>query len=277
MWRRQLSRDLALAVLALSVLQIRTSASAADDGRKLAPLFEQQVTRRLEVPPAEQERYAQLLTSALQNAEVSELSPQYILLVDRNPRVQAAMIEWKAADGLFHLIGATSVSTGRPGTYEHFVTPLGVYEHRTSNPDFRSKGTRNKFGIRGYGVRGLRIFDFGWVMAPKGWGDHAVSRLRLQVHATDPDRLERRLGTPQSEGCVRTTASFNVFLDRYGILDADYDKAAGKRQSVLSSTREPTPWSGRYLVVVDSQRQERPVWARTSPPTPAHRRNVHSN
>jgi hypothetical protein len=183
------------------------------------------------------------------------------------------MIEWKAPDGLFHLIGATPVSTGRPGTYEHFVTPLGVFEHRTSNPDFRSKGTRNKFGIRGYGVRGLRVFDFGWVEAPKGWGDHALSRLRLQVHATDPDRLESRLGTPQSEGCVRTTASFNVFLDRYGILDADYERAEGKqrRVSVLSPTRQPTPWSGRYLVVVDSQRQARPAWAKSVPPAPRRR------
>jgi len=267
MWRRQLSRDLVAAIVVLIVPQARPTASAADDGRKLAPLFEQQVTRRLSVPAAEQERYAQLLTSALQNAEVSELSPQYILLVDRSPHVQAAMIEWKAPDGVFYLIGATPVSTGRPGTYEHFVTPLGVYEHRTSNPDFRSEGTRNKFGIRGYGVRGLRIFDFGWVRAPKGWGDHAFSRLRLQVHATDPTFLERRLGTPQSEGCVRTTASFNVFLDRYGILDADYERAPGKQSRALSSTREATPWSGRYLVVVDSQRQDKPAWARTSSPT----------
>ena len=264
---RQLRRDLIAALVVFSALQLRTAA-AGDDGRKLAPVFEQQVTRRLNVPAAEQEHYAQLLASALENAEVSQLPPQYILLVDRSPQVQAAMIEWKAPDGMFYLIGATPVSTGRPGRYEHFVTPLGVYEHRTSNPDFRSKGTRNEFGIRGYGVEGLRIFDFGWVQAPKGWGDHGLSRLRLQVHATDPDRLDPRLGTPQSEGCVRTTASFNVFLDRYGILDGDYEKATADRQKsrVLSPARAATPWSGRYLVVVDSQRKERPVWARTSPP-----------
>jgi hypothetical protein len=272
----QLRRELIAALVALTALQVRTSAAGTDDGRKLAPLFEQQVTRRLNIPPAEQEHYAQLLTSALENAEVSQLSPQYILLVDRSPHVQAAMIEWKAPDGMFYLIGATPVSTGRPGRYEHFVTPLGVYEHRTSNLDFRSMGTRNKFGIRGYGIRGMRIFDFGWVMAPKGWGDHAVSRLRLQVHATDPDRLDPRLGTPQSEGCVRTTASFNVFLDHYGILDGGYEKATGNRRtsSVLSPTREPTPWSGRYLVVVDSERQERPAWAQTSATTQKPRRNV---
>ena len=259
---RNLSRYTIIALLSLS--SAWASASAPDDGRRLSPLFEQQVTRRLNVPPAEQERYAQLLTAALADAGLSNLSPQYVLLVDRSPRVQAAMIEWKGQDGLFHFIGATPVSTGRPGTYEHFVTPLGVYEHRTNTPDFRSEGTPNKFGIRGYGAEGMRVFDFGWVMAPKGWGDHAVSRLRLQVHATDPTRLENRLGTTQSEGCVRTTASFNTFLDRYGILDGDYERAAaeGHKSRVLSATRESTPWSGRYLVVVDSQREQRPVWAK---------------
>jgi hypothetical protein len=262
---RKLSRYGGIFLLSLS--SAFASASAPEDGRKLSPLFEQQVTRRLSVPPDEQERYAELLTSALDDAGLSTLSPQYMLVVDRSPYIQAAMIEWKGPDGLVHLIGATPVSTGRPGTYEHFITPLGVHEHRTNTPDFRSEGTRNKFGIRGYGVKGLRIFDFGWVKAPKSWGDHAVSRLRLQVHATDPTRLDPRLGTVQSEGCVRTTASFNTFLDRYGILDGDYEQAAaeGHKSWVLSATRERTPWSGRYLVVVDSPRERRPLWAKPSP------------
>ena len=238
---RNLGRYAVIVVLSLS--SAWASASAPDDGRKLAPLFEHEVTRRLNVPPDEQERYAELLTAALADAGLSKLSPEYILLVDRSPHIQAAMIEWKGEDG------------------------LGVFEHRTSTPDFRSEGTRNKFGIRGYGVHGMRIFDFGWVKAPKGWGDHTISRLRLQVHATDPTRLDSRLGTVQSEGCVRTTASFNAFLDRYGILDGDYERAAAQGHTirVLSATREPTSWSGRYLVVVDSQREQRPAWARSSP------------
>jgi len=270
---RTLTRCIITTIVLLSVPIGRLSASTADDGRKLAPLFEQQVTRRVEVPPTEQEHYARLLASALDDAELSQLPSEYVLLVDRSPHVQAAMIFWKSADGNFMLIGATSVSTGRPGSYEYFVTPTGVYEHRTGNPDFRAEGTPNRSGIRGYGARGMRIFDFGWVKAPKGWGDHALSRLRLQVHATDPNRLESRLGTAQSEGCVRTTGSFNKFLDQYGILDGDYEKAAakGQRFRVLTSDRQPTPWSGRYLVVVDSQRQERPAWARSARPTTTNR------
>lgn len=261
------------AAIVIVLLSVRLSASAADDGRSLASLFEQQVPRRLTVPPAEQERYAQLLTSTLEEDGFAPLSPQYVVLVDRSPHVQAAMIFWKSPDGPFYMIGATPVSTGLPGRYEHFLTPLGVYEHAVSHPDFRAEGTPNRFGIRGYGVHGMRIFDFGWVKAPKGWGDQALSRLRFQMHATDPDRLDRRLGTAQSEGCVRTTATFNVFLDHYGILDGDYERAETKGQhfSVLSSGRAPTRWSGRYLVVVDSDRRERPVWARIRPASARNR------
>jgi hypothetical protein len=109
----------------------------------------------------------------------------------------------------------------------------------------------------------LRIYDFGWVRAPKGWGDHAEKVMRLQMHATDPDLLERRLASAQSKGCIRIPASLNTFIDHYGILDANYELAAasGRRFFVLSPDREPTPWSGRYLVVVDSNRQTRPRWS----------------
>ncbi len=271
MTAKSLSRSFVLMFVLLSGWTTALTASPTDDGRKLASLFEQQVTRRLNVPQAEQEHYAQLLTSTLEQDGLARLLPQYVMLVDRNPHVQAAMIFWKSPSGPFYMIGATPVSTGVPGRYEHFVTPLGVFEHVTSHPDFRSKGTPNRFGIRGYGARGLRIFDFGWVQAAKGWGDHGLSRLRLQVHATDPNRLMRWLGTPQSEGCVRTTASFNRFLDHYGILDGDYERAEAKghRFSVLSSRRAATPWSGRYLVVVDSERHERPAWARVARPARA--------
>jgi hypothetical protein len=250
-------------ILASLMLVTATQTFAAEDGTTLAPIFAQQVGRRLSVPQQEQQRYAKLLASTLADAGIPELPPEYVVLVDRNPRVQAAMIFWKAEDGLFHFIGATAVSTGLPGKYDHFETPLGVYDHVLDNPDFRSEGTLNEFGIRGYGAHGRRIFDFGWVMTPKGWGDHALSEMRLQLHATDPDLLEPRLGTPQSKGCIRTNASFNTFLDRYGILDGHYDRAMTRGETfwVLPPGREPTPWSGRYLVIVDTERTTRPAWA----------------
>jgi len=86
----------------------------------------------------------------------------------------------------------------------------------------------------------------------------------LQMHATDPDLLEQKLGTPQSKGCIRIPATMNAFIDHYGILDGDYEKAeaAGMTFWVLSKTREATAWSGRFLVVVDTGCKERPAWSR---------------
>jgi hypothetical protein len=154
------------------------------------------------------------------------------------------------------------VSTGRPGTYDHFVTPLGVFEHTPHNLDFRAEGTMNEFGIRGYGARGMRIYDFGWAQGERGWGGGGTSQMRLQMHATDPDKLEPILGIRHSKGCIRIPAALNEFFDEYGILDADYEALAAAGQSlwVLTPQRAPTSWAGRYLVVINSERKTRPAW-----------------
>jgi hypothetical protein len=241
----------------LAAFQCSASEGVYPDGTVLGPLFQQQVTRRLDVPESEQRFYGELLAYL-----VPDLPSQYILLVDKNPLVQAAMIYWKSPGGGFHFIGASPVSTGKPVGFDHFETPTGIFAHTLDNPDFRAEGTFNENHIRGYGLKGMRVYDFGWQQAKKGWGRRNESTMRLQMHATDPDRLELRLGTIQSKGCIRIHATLNRFIDRYGILDADYDKALaeGKTLWMLRPDREPTPWSGRYLVIVDSIRAQRPVW-----------------
>ncbi len=228
---------------------------------RLAPLYASQVDRRLEIPESEQHTYGELARTNLAGRIGDQA--QYVLLVDRNNFVQAAMLLWMSSDGQFHFIGASPVSTGKPGQFEHFVTPIGVYEHIPENPDFRSQGTRNGYGIRGYGAKGMRVYDFGWQEAAKGWGNGGDSKMRLGMHATDPDRLAKKLGTPQSEGCVRIPATLNTFIDRYGILDKDYENAMATGQTfwVLPKTREATPWSGRFLVVMDTGRTKRPSWS----------------
>ncbi len=233
-----------------------------EPSNRLVRLFEQQVSPRLSLPDSELAPYTRLLQDALTRAGARIDRPQVVLLVDRNPHVQAGMLWWVAPEGQTALIGATPVSTGRPGAFEYFETPLGVFEHSLANPDFRAEGTRNEYGIRGYGVKGMRVFDFGWVVAARGWrpGEQAM---RLQVHATDPDRLEPLLGQRASKGCVRIPASLNTLLDRHGLLDADYDRALalGQKLWVLRPDREPSPWAGRWLVVVDSDRTHRPDWS----------------
>ena len=66
-----------------------------------------------------------------------------------------------------------------------------------------------------------------------------------------------------SSGCIRISASLNQFVDKYDLLDADYEAAMerGVQFWVLRPDRTPTPWSGRYLVVVESERSRRPAWA----------------
>ena len=235
-----------------------------NDGTALAPLYAEEVDRRLDVPEIEQRAYAELLAKNLAAEDTNE--PQFVVIVDRNRFVQAAMIYWMSRERIFHFIGASPVSTGKPGRFDHFITPTGVFEHTIDNPDFLSQGTPNEFGIRGYGRKGMRVYDFGWQTAEKGWGGGGEAELRLQMHSTDPGLLENKLGTPQSKGCIRIPATLNTFLDHYGILDREYEKAMAGGDSfwVLSKKREATPWSGRFLVVVDTGRTKRPIWARFS-------------
>jgi hypothetical protein len=228
--------------------------------------FAGEVDHRLDVPADAQVRYAALLDQALAAAGIAAPA-QVVLVVDRSPQVQAAFLMLHTENDAWLLIGATAVSTGKVGTYNHFLTPLGVFPHTLDNPDFRAEGTRNENHIRGYGRRGMRVFDFGWQQAQRGWGSGAVSQMRLQMHATDPNVLEQRLGQVASEGCIRIPATLNTFLDKHGMLDAAYEQAvaAGDKIWVLNPERQTIAQPGRYMVIVDSLTARRPDWS----PAPA--------
>ena len=235
-------------VLLIFALLLASSAilSKAEDGALLTLAFQTEVDRRLDVPQPDQLQYAQLLEGALASAGTLFMRSQYILALDRNPNVQAIFVYWldaQASTDHFHFIGASPVSTGKPGRIGYFITPLGVFAHTLNNKDFRAEGTLNKLGIRGYGRKGMRVFDFGWVQGERGWGSGGQNQMRLLLHATDPDYLEKLLGKPSSKGCIRIPATLNTFIDRYGLLDADYEQAQanGKRLWVLRPDRTPTP------------------------------------
>ena len=224
--------------------------------------FVQEVTARVEVPIPAQLAYAERLDAELISAGVGLEKPQFVVLIDRNPSVQMVSLLLGQISN-WHWVGASRTSTGRPGGFEHFITPLGVFDHSLMNHDFRAEGTYNSQNIRGYGLRGMRVFDLGWVLAERTWDRGGLSLMRLQMHATDPDVLEPRLGRPASKGCIRIPATLNTFIDRYGLLDEDYFRAEaqGRASWVLRSDRIPTPWPGRYVVVVDSESVARPAWA----------------
>ena len=182
-------------------------------------------------------------------------APQ-LVVVDRNPAVQEAVIMLARPDGPWVIIGGTRVSTGQAGRRGSYITPTGVYLHTADILDYRAEGTFNKNGIRGLGLKGMRVWDFGWQTATKGWrSDSERGPIRLLLHATDPDRLEPRIGRPASQGCVRVPAAMNLFLDRHGVLDADYERAAwddARYRAVLRPGRVASPLAGRILLVVDS-------------------------
>jgi hypothetical protein len=232
--------------------------------------FSAEVDHRREVPQQAQERYILLAQQALSEAKLQTLAAQAFVVVDRSAQVQLVMLMVRTSAGGWHWVGATAVSTGKVGTFDHFLTPLGVFAHSPNNPDFRADGTLNNNHIRGYGIRGRRVFDFGWQLAQRGWGSGAMSQMRLLMHATDPDVLEPRLGVVASQGCVRIPATLNVFLDMHGVIDADYEAAVakGKRLWILQPNRQTWPWPGRYMVVVDSQAEHRPTWSPLPSTTP---------
>lgn len=248
-----------LGLLAASVLPCFAQPTPGDVSR----IFQQEVRPTLALPEAERARYGSIAEDMLRQAGIYLAREQYVLVVDRNVNVQAAMLYWLQPEAPPLYIGASPVSTGKTGQFDHFETPAGVYPHTLDNPDFRAEGTRNKNGIRGYGKRGMRVYDFGWQSARRGWGKGGIGTMRLQMHATDPHYLEPKLGTAQSKGCIRIAATLNRLIDRLGLLDMDYETYAGTgiRPWVLLPDRTPVHDAGRYLIVTDTARSQRPAWS----------------
>ena len=193
---------------------------------------------------------------ALNAAPFAINGTQLIVVVDRNPRVQELRIILARPDSPWEVIGGSKVSTGQARRRGYFITPVGVFLHTDAILDYRALGTFNENHIRGLGLKGIRVWDFGWQIAEKGWhAERDMGEIRLLMHATDPDYLEPRLGRPASQGCIRIPATMNRYLDNYGVLDADYERAAPDHpniESVLLPDRQPTPLAGNAMVIVDS-------------------------
>jgi hypothetical protein len=177
-------------------------------------------------PPAAQRGWIARSRAAVANVSEPIDRPQLLVVVDRNPRVQQMRIVVARPGADWQDLGGSRVSTGQTGRFDYYVTPTGVFLHTDAILDWRAEGTFNENHVRGLGLKGMRVWDFGWQTAVKGWGTEEEGQIRLLLHATDPANLERRLGRPASKGCVRIPAAMNRFLDRHGVLDADYERAA---------------------------------------------------
>lgn len=222
---------------------------------RLRAVFAEQVPPRS--PLASDDVWAAAAARAeLDRAAISLDHPQLVVVIDRAPKAQNLWI--MLADPAFpwRTVGAGKVSTGQCERRGYFITPTGVFAHTDAILDYRAEGTPNESGIRGLGIKGMRVWDFGWQMAEPGWGtDRAPREIRLQMHATDPAYLEQRLGRPASKGCIRVSTAMNRFLDIHGVLDADYERAAAtdpRVAAVLRPERTPTSLAGTLLIVIES-------------------------
>jgi len=228
---------------------------AAEAAQLRAALKEEVSHLRVDRPKGRQEWISRSQAAIIASGHTID-RPQILVVVDRNPRVQQMRLILAQPQGEWDDLGGTKVSTGRPGRRDYFLTPAGVFLHTHAILDWRAEGTFNAHHVRGLGENGMRVWDFGWQHAVRGWRSATkVSKMRLLLHATDPETLERRLGRTASKGCIRIPEAMNLFLDRHGVLDADYEQAARHNprfQKVLLPDRTPAPLAGNALVVIDT-------------------------
>jgi hypothetical protein len=205
---------------------------------ELARRFDAGVAQKLDVPRNEVWIYAGLAEAELAGHPDGLLQPQYLLVVDSCPFIQTAFLFFRLLPGRLQLVGATPASTGsplRPGCLE---TPCGVFPQASVSDAGRAMASR--------------VYDFGTQRARRASGA-GYGALRLQARAA-VGRSRALLGTAQSDGRVLLPPSLVAFLDTYGVLDA---------QCTDRTTPEgdQMPFAGQYLVVIDSEREERPDWA----------------
>lgn len=234
------------------------TATAAEAAR-LRTLLQHEVHNLVAQTPVKENRLIALARGMLTGQDPEIRRAQLLVIVDRNPRIQELALVIAQPIAPWIVVGGTHVSTGQPNRHGYYITPTGVFIHDASILDYRAQGTYNANHIRGLGLKGMRVWDFGWQWARKGWLSNGESgQIRLLMHSTDPTYLARRIGRPASEGCVRVPADLNRFMDRYGVLDAEYEQAATDDiafRAILPRDVEPTPLAGDKLVVVDSSKE----------------------
>ncbi|PIV13336.1 hypothetical protein COY65_00765 [Candidatus Jorgensenbacteria bacterium CG_4_10_14_0_8_um_filter_39_13] len=189
--------------------------------------------------------------------EVKATEDQYFVYVDRNFKKQFIFVCFFDSKNKKAIeIGRDRVSTGKPDKgKDYFLTPIGIFKNSLDNFSYRALGIKNSRGWRGLGRKGSRVWDFGWQRTEKIIkGKKQEFLIRLLMHATDPNFGEPRLGNVDSKGCVRISAKLNNFLDRFGLLDKEYEENNSHKNVLwlLRKDREPVKQQGVYLIVGDS-------------------------
>lgn len=240
-------------------LPVLDNQAARVEAAHLVRLMKHDIAHFTTYTPARRAKWIHMAKEQLALAHTPIERPQIIMVVDRNPRVQAMSFILALPEGEWMVLGGTHVSTGQAGRKYYYITPTGVFRNTAERLGYRALGTKNKLGVRGIGLKGMRVWDMGWQWAEKGWlPSREKGQIRLEIHATDPALLEWKIGHTASEGCIRIPTSMNRFMDNHGLIDVLYEQAASydiRFRSLLPKERTPTPIAGDAVVVVDSAEQ----------------------
>jgi hypothetical protein len=252
------STSLRLATYTAPTVSVRPSLSPVEidqDAARLSAAMTAEVADTMHLSPPRQQALIALGQQMAEQDHFFIRQPQLVLIVDRAPRGQLLAMALARPDSDWTILGASRVSTGKPGRLQHFKTPVGVLLNDGSEIGYRAQGTFNQNHIRGLGVKGMRVWDFGWQTTEDWRTPGAVASVRLEMHATDPTFLEERLGRPDSEACIRIPDRFNQFLDRFGLIDAQLTALAPTSRAVaalLPTDVTPSLLAGDKVVVVDT-------------------------
>src|SRR4051812_29673949 len=102
-----LQRRHLLACAAAALLPLAARANAVCTPKDLARGYRAIVDRQLQVPGNEVLIYGGLAESELAGAPDGPVGPEYMLVVDSCPAVQAAFLFWRLLPGRYELIGAS--------------------------------------------------------------------------------------------------------------------------------------------------------------------------
>lgn len=229
---------------AASCLPLATLATTVYTPHELREQYERQVLPRLHPPADEARLYGGIAELELFNVGQELLEPQYLLVIDVNPNVQAALLFWRLLPGSYELVGAAPVSTSKSAGES--LLPQGLFEQARAAVACEGSSC---------GAGAQRVYDFGWQPRRQPFALPPRGDMRLQVRAADR-QAERHLGAPCSDGCILMPSTLISFLDEYGVLD---DGVSGRVQ------RHVLPYRGRHLMLVDSERDDRPSWSPAPP------------
>jgi TAT (twin-arginine translocation) pathway signal sequence len=237
----------AAAAAAAAGLPPTASAVAIYTPHDLAQQFQRQVNPQLRVPAREAHWYGGIAEAELGGHWRQVRAPQYFLMVDSSPQIQAAFLFWRLLSGSHELLGACPVSTGGSGAADQLQTPQGVFEQVPFTEPVTACQPQGSAAC-GRGVQ--RVYDFGWQRTRLASGTPAAVPMRLLLRPARRED-EPHLGRARSDGCILLPASLVGFLDEYAVLDAAAERLR----------RHSLPYRGRLLLVVDSERAHRPAWS----------------